>query len=378
MTKLHDLAELGQSIWLDYIRRSFIESGEFEALIADGLRGFTSNPSIFKQAIAGSTDYDQAIAKLAQEGATVRQIYEALVFEDIQRACDLMRPVFDSTEGLDGYGSLEVSPSLAHDTKGTLEEVRHFFNSVDRPNLMIKIPATSEGIPAIRQSISEGININVTLLFALDQYEAVAEAYLAGLESYLDGGGDVRKVASVASFFVSRLDSKADPLLKERGETDLLGELGVANAQLAYERFTQIFRGPRWDKLAAAGARVQRVLWGSTSTKDPSYPDTLYIDRLIGPHTINTIPPETLQAFLDHGTVARTVDATLDQARAKIARLAAIGIDLDELTDELLVEGVQKFAEAFDALIASIEQKRDALQTQETPAQVAADGLEKK
>ncbi len=361
MTKMEAVAELGQSVWLDFIRRSYIRSGDLQALIDQGLRGVTSNPSIFKQAIAGSTDYDSALHELVDLGKSVDEIYESLVIEDIQMACDALRGVYDSTGGLDGYVSLEVRPNLAHDTQGTLAEVRHYFQTVDRPNLMIKIPATPEGMPAIQQSISEGINVNVTLMFSLRQLEQVAEAYISGLEKLKADGGDVSSTASVSSFFVSRLDSKLDPLLEERGEHDLLGTIGIANAKLAYELFQRTFSGKRWDELAASGARVQRVLWGSTSTKNPNYPDTLYVDNLIGPHTVNTIPPSTLEAFLDHGKVERTIDEDLETARGQVARLEAAGVDLDEVTDQLLKEGVQSFEDAFNALMQSIEEKREKL-----------------
>jgi len=284
------------------------------------------------------------------------------VFEDIRKACDLLRPVYDRTDGLDGHGSLEVSLDLAHDTQATIKEVAHYFMSVDRPNVMIKIPATKAGIPAIQTSIAEGININVTLMFSLAQYEAVSEAYLNGLEQLIQRGGDPARVASVASFFVSRVDSKLDPLLEAVGKGDLRGKTGIANAKMAYEQFSQKFSGKRWEQLKAKGARVQRVLWGSTSTKDPEFPDTLYVDSLIGPHTINTVPPETLQAWLDHGSLARTLDRDLDEARQQVQGLAEAGIDLDQATDELLVEGVQKFADAFNSLIESLDEKRQSLQ----------------
>lgn len=357
MTKLDKLAEVGQSIWLDFLRRGFMDEGKLEQWVDRGLRGVTSNPSIFKKAIADSDDYDQQLKELAQQGKSTREIYEALVFADIQRACDILRPVYDQTNGDDGYVSLEASPSLARDTEGTIEEVQHFYESVDRPNLMIKIPATAEGYPAIEEMISRGVNINITLMFSLEQYEAVAEAYLSGLERLDQDGGDISQVASVASFFVSRVDSKIDPQLDEAGEESIRGDIGIANAKMAYQLFTETFQGERWQKLEDKGARVQRVLWGSTSTKDPSYSDTMYVDNLIGPHTINTLPPETLEAFEDHGSVNRTVDKDLDEARASLDRLAEVGIDLDQVTDELLEEGLEKFADAFDALMEAIEEQ---------------------
>ena len=371
MSKLDQLANLGQSIWLDYLRRGFMEEGKLEQWIDRGLRGITSNPSIFKSAIADSDDYDEQLEALARQGKSTREIYEALVFDDIQRACDLMRPVYDRTEGDDGYVSLEVSPSLARDTQGTIDEVEHFHSSVDRPNLMIKIPATKEGYPAIEEMISRGVNINITLMFSLEQYEAVAEAYMSGLERLDEAGGDISQVASVASFFVSRVDSKVDSELDELGEKAIRGDIGIANAKMAYKLFTETFEGERWQSLVDKGARVQRVLWGSTSTKDPAYPDTMYVDNLIGPHTVNTLPTETLKAFVDHGTVARTVDKHLDEARNSLDRLDEVGIDLDRVTDELLEEGLVKFADSFDALMEAIES--EAARFQQTAGAKAGD-----
>lgn len=357
MTKLDQLAELGQSAWLDFIQRGFMESGEMQDLIDIGLRGVTSNPSIFDEAISESDTYDNQLARLAEQGKSVEEIYRAVVVSDIQSACDLFRPVYDQTDGLDGYISLEVSPDLAHDTEGTIQEVRSYWKRVDRPNLMIKIPATNKGYPAIQQMLSEGININITLMFSLEQYDAVAEAFLSGLESLRQAGGDLTRIASVASFFVSRVDTKVDQRLDQIGADDLRGRIGIANAKLAYQRFQEVISGSRWQALADGGARVQRVLWGSTSTKDPAYPDTMYVDNLIGPHTVNTIPRETLQAFLDHGAVAITVDQDLEEASSQVEALEGLGVDLDQVTDELLKEGVQKFADSYHELLASIEQK---------------------
>jgi len=362
MSKLDELAELGQSIWLDFIHRDLLTSGQLDDLVAQGLRGMTSNPSIFNQAISQGDAYDDDIKGLVASGKSVQQIYESLAFADIQAACDALRQVYEKTEGLDGYVSLEVSPTLAHDTRGTIDQVRSYFQAVQRPNLMIKIPATREGIPAIEAMLGEGINVNVTLMFSVSQLDDVSAAFISGLEHFKGRGGDVSRVASVASFFVSRVDSMIDPMLDERGVNELRGQLGLANARLAYRRFTQIYQDERWQPLSQAGARVQRVLWGSTSTKDPAYPDTMYVDELIGPHTVNTVPPETLEAFLDHGTVAQTVDRDVDGAQAAIDKLAEAGIDLDEITDKLLVEGVQKFASAFDNLLQSLEARRAALQ----------------
>lgn len=361
MTKLDKLTDLGQSAWLDYLRRAYLESGQMQERIDQGVRGVTSNPSIFNKAISDHDDYDDQIAQLVAAGRDTREIYESLVIQDIQQTCDLFRPLYDKTDGADGFVSLEASPSLARDTQGTIEEVTHFHDAVDRPNLMIKIPATKEGYPAIREMLGRGVNINITLMFSVEQYDAVAEAYMSGLEQLQSSGGEVAKVASVASFFVSRVDTKVDQALDELGVSDIRGEIGIANAKAAYRRFQETFQGDRWERLAAQGARVQRVLWGSTSTKDPSYSDTMYVDQLIGPHTVNTVPPETLDAFLDHGTAARSVDQDLEAADAALARLADVGIDLDQVTDELLEEGLVKFSDAFDNLMDSIKSKADSM-----------------
>ncbi len=369
MTKLHELSDLGQAIWLDYIRRSFITSGDLQALIDEGLRGVTSNPTIFEKAIAGSTDYDEDLHRLVEEGKTVEEIYEALVLDDIRRAADLLRPVYNQTGGADGYVSLEVSPALAYDTEGTIGEARRLFAALDRPNVMIKVPATPAGIPAIETLIGEGINVNVTLMFSLAHYEAVAKAYIAGLEKLAEAGGDpstgsgrsVTQVASVASFFVSRVDTAVDRALEEIGETELQGKIAVANAKAAYAHFREIFSGERWERLAAQGVRVQRPLWASTSTKNPLYPDTLYVDGLIGPDTVNTVPPATLNAFRDHGTVAATLGAGLEEAHAHLARLADWGVDLDAIAQKLQDDGVAAFAKSFEALMAAIAEKREQL-----------------
>ena len=361
MTKIHELADLGQAVWFDYIRRSFTDSGKLQALVNQGVRGVTSNPSIFEKAIAGSDDYDEALAALVAAGKTVDEIYEALAMDDIRSATEVLRPVYDATGGLDGYVSLEISPTLADDTQATIADARRLFAALDRPNVLIKVPATPAGVPAIETLIGDGINVNVTLIFSLAQYEAVAEAYIAGLEKLAVAGGDVSMVASVASFFISRVDAAVDKALDADGETELQGAIAVANAKVAYARFGEIFSGPRWEKLAARGARVQRPLWASTSTKNPTYPDTLYVDGLIGPDTVNTVPPATLDAFLDHGHIAVTVDADVDVARVQLARLAELGIDLDAITQQLLDDGVAKFAQAFEQLMASIAGKREKL-----------------
>ncbi|MCL4835184.1 MAG: bifunctional transaldolase/phosoglucose isomerase [Caldilineaceae bacterium] len=357
MTKMHELAVAGQSIWLDYIRRAFLDAGKLNELVSKGLRGVTSNPSIFKQAITSSTDYNAAIERLVSEGHTVNDIYETLAIQDIRRAADVLRPVYERTDALDGYVSLEVNPKLAYDTEGTVMEARRLFSMVDRPNVMIKVPATAQGIPAIETLIAEGININVTLMFSMKDYDETANAYISGLEKLAGAHVDFSRVASVASFFVSRVDGVVDKQVKALGRPELAGKIAIANARMAYDRFKTTFSGPRWQKLAAKGARVQRPLWGSTSTKDPAFPDTLYVDELIGPFTVNTLPLNTLEAFLDHGTVARTIDASLEADRNHLAQLADLGIDLSEVTAQLQRDGVKSFADAFDELMQSIAEK---------------------
>lgn len=361
MTKMQRLAELGQSIWLDYIRRSLITSGELASLIDRGLRGMTSNPSIFAKAIGSSDDYDEQLRALAGEELSVLQAYEALAIRDIQAAADAFRPLYNRTEGQDGFVSLEVDPRLADDDDATISEAHHLWQAVDRPNLMIKVPATSAGIPAIRDLIGAGININVTLMFSLAHYDVVAEAYLQGLDRLATHNGDLGRVASVASVFVSRLDTVVDRELEECGQLDLQGKAAVANARLIYARFEETFSGERWEKLARRGARVQRPLWGSTSAKNPAYPDTIYVDELIGPHTVNTVPPETLAAFEDHGTVALTVSSGVDEAREHLERLASLGIDLHAITERLQRDGVKSFADAFEGLLHSVADKRARL-----------------
>jgi transaldolase/glucose-6-phosphate isomerase len=361
----------GQSLWLDYIRRSLMESGELRRLIEeDALRGLTSNPAIFQKAIGGSDEYDDAIAAFLREDPDMPAdtIYERLAVDDIRRAADILRPVYDET-GVDGVVSLEVSPHLAHDTNGTIEEARRLWAAVDRPNLMIKVPATDAGIPAIEQLLSEGINVNVTLMFSLDHYEQVAQAYLRGLRQADDPSG----ILSVASFFVSRVAREVDHRLDERGLTDEVdfdgSDVAIANAKVAYRRFQEIFHGDAFDDLRAQGAAVQRPLWASTSTKDPSRSDVLYVDSLIGADTVNTLPPHTLDAFRDHGTVSgQTVTDALDRADAVLSRLAEVGIDLDDVTETLQERGVEKFANPFDALLATLEEKRAEMRDAPRPA----------
>jgi transaldolase/glucose-6-phosphate isomerase len=321
----------------------------------------TSNPSIFEKAIAGSTDYDPQLRELVDQGKTVQQIYEALALHDIGDVADLLLPVYERTGGLDGYVSLEADPTLAHDGPSTIGEIVHFFQALNRPNVMFKVPATPAGIPAIESLIASGINVNVTLIFAIDQYEAVAKAYISGLEKLDEAGGDVHKVASVASFFVSRVDTAVDRALDEIGETSLQGKIAVANAKVAYARAKELFSGPRWERLAAKGARVQRLLWASTSTKNPHYSDVKYVQELIGADTVNTVPPQTLDLFLDHGTLAPALESGTEEALDDLARLKELGIDLDAITQELLDDGVAAFAKSFESLLISISAKQEKL-----------------
>jgi transaldolase len=366
MTKLEQLAELGQAVWLDFIRRSLITSGKLQNLVDEGLRGMTSNPTIFEQAIAGSDDYDEDLQRLVTSTRSVMEIYEALAMDDIRRAADVLRPVYNASDGIDGYVSLEVNPQLAHDTEGTVAEARRLFAALGRPNVMIKVPSTPAGIPAIRTLIGDGVNVNVTLIFSLDHYRAVAEAYISGLEDLAAGGGTLSKAASVASFFVSRIDTAVDQALdRHAGDAQsptskaqsLKGTIAIASAKAAYALFREIFAGERWERLATQGARVQRPLWASTSTKNPAYRDTIYVDTLIGPHTVNTLPPATLDAFRDHGAVALTLETGLDEAKPQLARLADLGIDLAAITQKLQDDGVAAFARSFDSLLSSIGEK---------------------
>jgi transaldolase len=367
--RLWKLTELGQSVWLDYIRRAILDNGELERMIReDALRGVTSNPAIFEQAIAGSDDYDQELQELAAGGVDVVQAYERLAIADIQRAADLLRGLYDEARGTDGFVSLEVSPELAHETEATLQEARRLWRQVDRPNVMIKVPGTAAGLPAIEQLLYEGLNINITLLFSLQGYEQVMEAYLAALERRVADGKPLNTIASVASFFVSRVDTAVDAELERKlagagSEAEreriraLFGKAAVANAKLAYQRFQEVFGDERFARLRRHGAHVQRPLWASTSTKNPKYRDVIYVEELIGPDTVNTMPLVTLEAFADHGDVERTVDRDLDAARADLAALAELGIDLDRVTEQVQVEGVEKFVVPFRSLLQSIEQK---------------------
>ncbi|HXH13550.1 MAG TPA: transaldolase [Alphaproteobacteria bacterium] len=368
MNPLRTLQDYGQSVWLDYISRHLLGSGELQRLIdEDGLRGVTSNPAIFEKAITGATDYRDALTALAGQSLNATALYERLAIQDIQAAADILRPVYDHTDGADGFVSLEVSPHLAYNTPGTVAEAKRLWSIVERPNLMIKVPATPEGLPAIEQLIGEGVNVNVTLLFARDVYERVTQAYIAGIERRLAQGGDVRRVASVASFFVSRIDTAVDAIIAGRLKTaqdaherallrSLAGKVAIANAKLAYQRYKEIFRGARWEALANKGARRQRLLWGSTSTKNPQYRDVLYVEELIGPDTVNTMPPATLEAFRDHGRPRASLEEDIVGAYATLEALERVGISLQEVTDTLLAEGVRLFAEPFDKMLDALAQ----------------------
>jgi len=367
MNPVEHLHALGQSIWYDNIEHRLLVNGELETMIKRGvIRGVTSNPSIFNNAIAKSNDYDELLIPLAEQGLSKIQIYETLAVADIQTACDLFRPLYNETQGSDGYVSLEVSPYLARDTEETCNEAARLWKWVDRPNLMIKIPATVEGLPAVTRTIASGINVNVTLIFSIERYEAVMEAYLKGLELRLDAGQPIDKIASVASFFISRIDSIIDTYLDAFMDSaaeqaqNLQGKIAVANAKLAFVVHKKRFQGERWDNLASQGGRVQRALWASTSTKNVAYPDTKYVDELIGPHTVNTIPPKTLDAFGDHGVAAMTLTADLDAARQVMDDLAGLGISMPDITQKLEENGVQSFADAFTVLLESVEKRRVA------------------
>ena len=367
---LLELQKFGQSIWLDYIRRDLITSGELKRLIDnDGLRGMTSNPSIFEKAIVGSNDYADFLDQLIAQGLSAGDIFERIAVRDIQDAADTLLPVYKSTNKRDGYVSLEVSPTLARDTQGTIEEARRLWKAVARPNIMIKVPGTPEGVAPVRQLTSEGLNINITLLFAQDAYKKVVEAYIDGLEAAQKAGKDISGIASVASFFVSRIDTLADSMidteLKNPGSPEreqllrsLHGKVAIANAKQAYRFYQNLIASPRWKALAASGAQTQRLLWASTSTKNPKYRDVLYIEELIGPDTVNTIPPATMDAFRDHGVVQRTLDADLTAADATMTNLEKAGISMQKVTDQLLDEAIKLFADAFAKLIAAVEQKK--------------------
>jgi len=365
------LTELGQSLWLDFIRRDLIASGGLKRLIEeDDLRGVTSNPSIFEKSIDNSKDYDEDIRALAGEGKTVEEIYSALTLEDIRDAADVFRPVYDRLEGRDGFVSLEVSPHLAHDTEGTIAEARRLWKALDRPNVFIKIPATREGLAAIQRCIGEGINVNVTLLFGLPRYREVTEAFLAGMEERAARGEPLERVSSVASFFLSRIDVLVDPVLEKAVETQgsraalarsLHGQVAVASAKLAYQIYQEVFHADRFRRLANKGARPQRVLWASTSTKNPSYSDVKYVEALIGPDTVNTVPMETLNAYRDHGDPKPRLEEDLDEARRVMEQLPSLDIDIERVTRQLEDQGVEKFNQPYDRLMKSLGKKRRAV-----------------
>ncbi len=356
-TLIEKLTSLGQSLWLDNIQRRQLENGELKAMIERGdIRGMTSNPTIFNNAISKSKDYDSALVPLAWSGWDAEKIFWELAIEDIRAACDLFSPLYEETNGGDGYVSIEVSPTIAHDTEATASQAQQLWARVARPNLMVKIPATKEGIPAIRRALAVGVNVNVTLIFSLERYVEVMEAYLSGLEDHLAAGHSIDHIASVASFFVSRVDTKIDPRLPDG--SPLRGQAAIANAKLAYDEFMKTFVGRRWENLKVKGARVQRPLWASTSTKNPAYPDTIYVDNLIGPETVNTVPPATLDAFRDHGVPAVTLTRDLDKSKEALAQLEAAGISMDQVTQELEDEGVKAFADAFSQLLTTIDGRR--------------------
>jgi len=363
LQRLH--SEGGQSPWLDNLKRSYITSGHMRKVIENGIRGLTSNPSIFQKAIQGSNDYDVQFAELAHAGKTAVESYWEMVIQDIRDALDLFHPIYLSSDRQDGYVSVEVDPMLAHDSEGTSRAARQLDHNVDRPNVMIKIPATVEGIPVIREMISEGRNVNVTLIFSLERYADVIEAYISGMESLAKADPSrLSHVASVASFFISRVDVEVDrrlAALKIPNADLLLGTCAIAQAKLAYKLFTVSFTSSRWDALAKLGARVQRPLWASTSTKNPLYPDTLYVDQLIGPLTVNTLPDQTMDAFADHGTVARTIDLNVEGAEAAWTQLKRLGVDMADVAAQLEREGVDSFQKSFQDLIAALEQKLEAL-----------------
>ena len=362
--------QYGQSIWMDNLSRDLIQSGELKQSISDqGIRGITSNPSIFEKAIAGNKIYDEAIEAGIKADKSVQEIYEDLIFSDIRNACDIFMPVYEETDGLDGYVSIEVPPNLAKDTESTIKEARRYYQTIDRPNLMIKIPGTPEGLPAVEQAISEGMSINVTLLFSVQSYIDTAWAYIKGLEKRAEAGEDISRVASVASFFLSRIDVMIDDRIDSKLESAegeakakleaIKGKVAIANAKIAYQKYKEIFGSDRWKALAEKGAKVQRLLWASTSTKNPEYSDTMYVDELVGTDTVNTLPPDTIDACIDHCDPGDRIETNLDAAHKVIDGLndEAVNIDLDEVMDELLEEGIDKFIKPFESLMSSLENK---------------------
>jgi transaldolase len=361
--QLREIEALGQSIWIDNISRQLLEDGIMARLIEeDGISGVTSNPTIFEKAMAHSDRYDDAFREVVDETQDPQEIFERLAYRDIQDAADLLRPAWEKTNGADGYVSFEVPASVAFDAKKTIEAAKRYKAEIDRPNVLIKVPGTAEGVEAFEELTALGINVNVTLLFAVERYEEIAEAFIKGLERRAEAGESIDRSASVASFFVSRVDSKVDKALEGTGHEDLRGKAAVANARIAYESFQRIFSGPRWEALASKGARVQRPLWASTSTKNPDYPDTLYVDELIGPDTVNTMPDQTIEAARDHATAKRTVDQDVEQAHKLIEDVKAAGVDFDHIVGhELVDEGVKSFSDSYDSLVDSIKGKASEL-----------------
>lgn len=363
---LVQLGALGQSPWYDYITRDLLQTGELQRLIADdGLRGMTTNPTIFEKAVTSSDSYDADIRALADSGIKPAEIVETLAVADVRTACEMFLPLYNASEGSDGFVSIEVSPSLANDTDGTVREARRLWEAVDRPNVMIKIPGTQAGLPAITRCLTRGLNVNITLLFSGNRYRQVMEAYLTGLEQRRARREPINRVASVASFFVSRVDAKLDPMLEKSdvaGARELRGTIAIANALVAYEAFQQTFRGPRWDALARDGARVQRPLWASTSTKDPALPDIYYVEALIAPNTVNTLPPDTFKAYAHHGRPeVRITEQTVSEAKERLATLAGAGFNLEDVTQALETEGVEKFSTSFAELLTGVRKKAMAL-----------------
>jgi transaldolase len=362
--RLKKLQEIGQSVWVDSLSRDDIQNGNLQRMMEDGVLGVTSNPTIFQQAIAQSELYDEELQQLAEKTDDAKEIFRRIAVRDIQDACDIFMPVYEQTQHKDGYVSLEVAPELAFDTQGTVARAKLLWEMADRPNLLVKIPATREGLPAIEESIAAGISVNVTLIFSLERYRAVAQAYIRGLQRLVEGGGDPSKVASVASFFVSRVDTETDRRLEEVGREDLKGRLAIDNAKIVYQEFKKIFSGPRWEFLKSRGATKQRPLWASTSTKNPQYKDTIYVDNLIGPETVNTMPLSTLEATMDHAEVRPTLEEGIEEARRLFQELKEAGVNYDDVVEVLEKEGVQKFVDSYNELIEEIEHKSNRLARQ--------------
>jgi transaldolase len=361
-SRLHELSLRGVSVWVDSLSREMLETGHLARLMEeDAVVGVTSNPTIFQKALSTGDWYDEQLREELERSEDTKEVFFALAIEDIKRACDLMRPVWERTNGIDGFVSIEVDPDLAYDRDATFEQAKELHERVDRPNVYVKIPATAPGVGAIEDSIAAGRSINVTLIFSLQRHAEVAEAYIRGLERFVDSGGDPTQVISVASFFVSRVDTEADRRLEELGRKELEGRLAVDNAKLAYQHYLEVFSGRRWEALAAGGARPQRCLWASTSTKNPAYRDVLYVEELIGPDTVNTMPFETIDAFQDHGVVRDTLTERVDEARVLLRELDAVGVDYDDVTDTLEREGVQKFSDSYASLLEGIDAKRAVL-----------------